>query len=172
MKRGDSLVVLCCKCNPLCLKKPVNHVTAGGLLINSTCRLCECPWKVTCSKVQWCEAFFCADVGVYTCMDGKGGMSFKEAISFTYNINKGYTKKDMSRLLPARYLHLSAANVHCSGVKEFLCCALRGIDGSFMPLQWTFAALRCRYRTGSSLAMSFLVYLIHPCTNLPLSFKQ
>ena len=76
MKRGDSLVVLCCKYNPLFLKKHVNHVTAGGLRINSTCRLCEGPWKVTCSKVQWCEAFFCADVGVYTCMDGKDGMSF------------------------------------------------------------------------------------------------
>ena len=88
MKRGDSLVVLCCKYNPLFLKKHVNHVTAGGLRINSTCHLCECPWKVTCSKVQWCQAFFCADVGVYTFMDGKDEMSFSEAIPL-HNINKG-----------------------------------------------------------------------------------
>ena len=121
VKRGDSLVVFCCNCNPIYLKKHVNHVTAGGLCINSTCCLCACSWKVTCSKVQWCEAFFCVDVGVYMCMDGKGGMSFKEAIPYAYNINKGYTKKDMSRLLLAWYMHLSAANVHCSGVKELLC---------------------------------------------------
>ena len=89
MKRGDSLVVLSNKSYVLVLysllnflKQHSNYFTAGGLRINSTCRLCEGPWKVTCSKVQWCEAFFCADVGVYMCMDGKGGMSFSEAIPF------------------------------------------------------------------------------------------
>ena len=99
-------------------------------------------------------------------------MSFKEAIPFTYNINKGYNKKDMARLLPARYLHLSAANGYHSGVKELLCWALHGIRQLFTPLRWTFAALRCSYLTGSSLAMSVVVYFIHPCTNLPLHFER
>ena len=80
----------------------------------------------------------------------------------------------MARLLPARSLHLSAASVHRisltlpplrpSGTER---CAASvapfvGPDSSFMPLRWTFAALRCRDLAGSSLAMSFSVFLFTP----------
>ena len=49
----------------------------------------------------------------------------------------------------------------------FLCCALRGTRWHFMPLRWTFVALRCRDHRRSSLPKSFLLYYImlavHEC---------
>ena len=55
------------------------------------------------------------------------------SIAFTMVINNfdtfakevNCTLKDMARLLPARSLHQSAANVHCSGAKE-LCGPTKG----------------------------------------------
>ena len=47
-------------------------------------------------------------------------------------------------------LRPSGTGRHAASVAPFV-----GPDGSFAPLWWTFAALRCRDLAGSSLAMSF-----------------
>ena len=47
-------------------------------------------------------------------------------------------------------LRLSGTGQHAAPVVPFV-----GPDSSFMPLPWTFAALRCRDLAGSSLAKSF-----------------
>ena len=54
-------------------------------------------------------------------------------------------------------LHPSRTGRHAASVAPFV-----GLDSSFMPLRWTFAALRCRDLAGSSLAMSFSVFLFTP----------
>ena len=64
-------------------------------------------------------------------------------------------------------LHPSETGPYAASVTPFV-----GPDSSFAPLWCTFAALRCRDLTGSSLAISFECIFNHPCMNLPLYFKR
>ena len=83
MKRCDSLVVLGLVVNffatyplPICSKEQLNHLSAGRLCVTGTLGLCDgvtASWKVTCSKVQRCEAILGADIGVCVCGGGGGG---------------------------------------------------------------------------------------------------